>query len=183
MAKKKAKKTKAKKKVMRRKEKVVRKKKARKVKAKGKGLRPKAKGEKVLGVVDHFFGNISVAGVRVKSPVKVGDVVHIKGHTTDFVQKIESMQIQHERVLKAKKGDDIGIKVKSKVRDHDVVYLAAKEQGVTAQPSLPSFAAQRPMMASRTESAPPPPAPSAAPNPKTQAKKPGSYSNTKFFKF
>jgi hypothetical protein len=163
---------KAKKKAKARKKKVVRKKKARKVKARRKKVvrkkagKVKAKGEKVLGVVDHFFGNISVAGVKVKSPIKVGEVVHIKGHTTDFVQKIESMQIQHERVLKAKKGDDIGIKVKAKVRDHDIVYLATKEQGVSAGPMFVSPAR------------PTPPLP-----PKPEAKKPGSYSNTKFFKF
>lgn len=182
MAKKK-KKVARKKKVVSKKKKVVRKKKA-KARVKAKGLRPKAKGEKPIGLVDHFFGNISVAGVSLKAPLKVGDVVHIKGHTTDFVQKIDSMQIEHESVLKAKKGDDIGLKVKGKVREHDVVYLAASQQGITAQPSLPDFAAkQRPMMNSPREVTPPPPAPSSAPDPKTHTKKPGTYSDTKFLKF
>ena len=84
MAKKKTKKkakkvTKAKKKVA--KKKVVRK------KAKTKGMRPKAK-EKILGLVDHFFGKINVAAIKLKAPLKVGDFIHVKGHTTDFIKDI-----------------------------------------------------------------------------------------------
>lgn len=88
-------------------------------------VKAKAK-EKVLGMVDHFFGKISVAAIKVKAPIKVGDAIHIKGHTTDFTQKVESMQIEHENVTKAKKGDDIGVKVKEHVREHDIVYLSSK---------------------------------------------------------
>ncbi|GAI15070.1 unnamed protein product, partial [marine sediment metagenome] len=53
---------------------------------------------------------------------KVGDTIHIKGHTTDFEQEIESMQIENEPVKEAKSGDSIGIKVKERVRPHDLVY-------------------------------------------------------------
>ena len=86
-------------------------------------------------MVDHYFGKIAVAAIKVKAPIKVGDIIHIQGHTTDFVQKIDSIQIEHQSVPAAKKGDDIGIKVKGHVREHDVVYFAA-EQNVapTAQP-------------------------------------------------
>jgi hypothetical protein len=128
MVKKKAKRKvkKVKKKKVVRKKKKVRKVKVRKKKVVRKKMVKAEKKEKVLGMVDHFFGNISVAAIKVKSPIKVGDVIHIKGHTTDFTQKIDSMQIEHQSVLKAKKGDDIGIKVKEKVREHDVVSLAAK---------------------------------------------------------
>ena len=128
MARKKAKKKvkKAKKKKVVRKKKKVGKVKARKKKIiRKKAVKAKRK-EKVLGMVDHFFGKISVAAIRIKSPIKVGDVIHIKGHTTDFTQRVDSMQIEHQNVLKAKKGDDIGISVKDKVREHDVVSLAAK---------------------------------------------------------
>lgn len=132
----------AKKKVMRRKKKV------RKVKAKRKKIvrkkkiakaRPaaKEKKEKTLGIVDHFFGHISVAAIKVKSPFKVGDVIHVKGHTTDFTQGIDSMQIEHQNVMRAKKGDDIGIKVKEKVRQHDVVYLAANKPAPPPKPKEP----------------------------------------------
>jgi putative protease len=89
-----------------------------KVKAK-----PKVKKEKLLGKIAHYFDKIQVAAINVVSPIKVGDIVHIKGHTTNFEQPITSMQIEHEMVTKAKKGDDIGIKVKEYVRDNDGVYL------------------------------------------------------------
>jgi translation elongation factor EF-1alpha len=52
----------------------------------------------------------------------VGDTIHIKGHTTDFAQKIESIQIENKNVEQAKQGDNIGIKVKEHAKEHDVVY-------------------------------------------------------------
>ncbi len=85
--------------------------------------KPKIKKEKQLGVVLHFFDKIMVAAIKVTSPFKVGDMIHIKGHTTDFEQPVDSIQIEHEAVQKVKKGDDIGIKVKELVREHDGVFL------------------------------------------------------------
>lgn len=101
---------------------VVKKKAVAKKKAKA-PAKPKVKKEKKLGEVAHYFDKISVAAIRVKAPFKVGDVIHIKGHTTDFEQAVESMQIEHEPVQKVKKGDDIGIKVKEFVREGDGVFL------------------------------------------------------------
>lgn len=84
-----------------------------------------------VGIVDHWFGHIHVAGIKITSGVlKVGDTIHIKGHTSDFQQTIESMQIEHENVTEAKKEDVIGIKVASegeKVRVHDKVYKVMPE--------------------------------------------------------
>jgi translation elongation factor EF-1alpha len=79
--------------------------------------------EKKIGIVDHYFGKIMVAAIKMKAPLKVGDVIHIKGHTTDFEQAVASMQIDHKEILKAKKGDDIGMKVKDHVREGDIVYI------------------------------------------------------------
>jgi len=82
--------------------------------------------EKKVGIVDHFFGHIMVAAIKLKSSaVKVGDNIHIVGHTTNFKQPIASIQIDHVAVQAAKKGADIGIKVKSKVREGDEVFFAA----------------------------------------------------------
>ena len=92
-------------------------------KAKKAASKPKVKKEKKLGEVLHFFDKISVAAIKVSSPFKVGDVIHIKGHTTDFEQPVGSIQIEHEAVQKVKKGDDIGIKVKELVREKDGVFL------------------------------------------------------------
>ncbi len=85
--------------------------------------------EKEVGRVTHFFGKISVAGIEITDgELKVGDTVHIKGHTTDFTQTIGSMQIEHEVVEKAGVGDVIGIKVQDAVREHDKVYLVTETE-------------------------------------------------------
>jgi len=79
--------------------------------------------EEKIGKISHFFNHISVAGIDITNGIlKAGDTVHIKGHTTDFTQKIESIQIDNKNVDSAKPGDKIGIKSKEKVREHDEVY-------------------------------------------------------------
>jgi putative protease len=83
----------------------------------------KAPKEKKVGEIAHYFGKIMVAAIKVKAEIKVGDTLHIKGHTTDFEQVVDSIQIEHESIPKAKKGDDIGIKVKDHVREGDEVFL------------------------------------------------------------
>ena len=84
----------------------------------------KARGPKLLGKIMHYYDKIAVAAIKLVAPLKVGDTVNIKGHTTDFCQKIDSMQINHQNVVKAKKGDEIGIKVKAgeAVRDNDNLF-------------------------------------------------------------
>ena len=78
--------------------------------------------EKEIGKVAHYFGHISVAAIQLTDSLKVGDTIHIKGKTSDFTQTIDSIQIEHKEIQEAKKGDDIGIKVKEHVREHDVVH-------------------------------------------------------------
>lgn len=78
--------------------------------------------EKEVGRVFVYYGNIGVAAIKLSDKLKVGDQIIIRGHTTDFKQKVESIQIEHKKVNEAKKGDDIGIKVRDKVRPNDVVY-------------------------------------------------------------
>ena len=79
--------------------------------------------EKQVGIVDHWFGHIDVAGVKItEGTIKVGDTLHFKGHTTDFQNTIESIQTEHETIGEAKVGDDIGLKVTEKVRKHDKVF-------------------------------------------------------------
>jgi len=78
--------------------------------------------EVLAGKVTHYYKSIEVAAVEISDSLKVGDLIHIKGHTTDFEQKVESMQIEHKDVVEAKKGQVIGLKVKDYVREHDLVY-------------------------------------------------------------
>ncbi|KPJ60814.1 MAG: hypothetical protein AMJ46_04955 [Latescibacteria bacterium DG_63] len=79
--------------------------------------------EEKVGVVSHYFDKISVAAIRLTNgSLSVGDRIHIKGHTSDFEQAIESIQIEHDSVEKADKGADIGVKVTQKAREHDEVF-------------------------------------------------------------
>jgi translation elongation factor EF-Tu-like GTPase len=79
--------------------------------------------EKKVGEVIKFFGKIGVAAIRLsEGSLKVGDTIHIVGHTTDVTQGVDSMQIENKNVPEAGPGADIGIKVKDRVREHDVVY-------------------------------------------------------------
>jgi translation initiation factor IF-2 len=78
--------------------------------------------EKEVGTVSDFFARPVVAGVTMTGTLKVGDKIHIKGHTTDIEMVIASMQIDNEDVTKAKKGDSVGIKVSERVRPGDTVY-------------------------------------------------------------
>lgn len=79
--------------------------------------------EEEIGKVSDYFRKIGVAAIEItQGTLSVGDTIRIKGHTTDFTQVLESMQIEHQNVQTAKAGDSIGIKVKDHVRDHDEVY-------------------------------------------------------------
>ncbi len=83
----------------------------------------KEKKEIEIGKVTHFFNKISVGIIEItQDSLKIGDAIHIKDKTRDFEQKVESMQIEHEQIEEAKKGDVIGIKVDQGVREGDKVY-------------------------------------------------------------
>ncbi len=76
-----------------------------------------------IGEVTHYFSKISVAAIKITNGnLKVGDKIRIKGATTDFEQVVESMEINKQKVDEAKPGDEIGIKVKERVREGDKVY-------------------------------------------------------------
>ena len=79
--------------------------------------------DKKIGEIIKYFGKIGVAAIRLsEGSLKVGDTIHIVGHTTDITQSIDSMQIENKNVQEAGPGADIGIKVKDRVREHDIVY-------------------------------------------------------------
>lgn len=77
--------------------------------------------EKIVGEVMDFFARPVVAGIDIKGPLKVGDKIHIQGHTTDIEFVVESMQIDNVDVTEAKPGDQVGIKVTDRVRRGDIV--------------------------------------------------------------
>ena len=76
-----------------------------------------------IGVVTHYYSHLSVATLRLESGrLRVGDVIHIRGHTTDFSQKVESLEVDHVPATQVGPNDDFGLKVTEHVREHDVVY-------------------------------------------------------------
>ena len=83
---------------------------------------PPAPGERI-GVVTHYYGHLSVAVVKLESAtLRVGDAIHIRGHTSDFSQRVESLQIGHAPVTEVGPQDDFGLKVIEHAREQDVVY-------------------------------------------------------------
>lgn len=78
-----------------------------------------------IGQVSHYFGHLSVAAVSLSAPLAIGDRIHVLGHTTDLVQEVTSMQIDHAPVERAKPGDDVAIAVDDHVREHDLIYREA----------------------------------------------------------
>lgn len=80
-----------------------------------------------IGQITHYFDHLNVAALTLTEPLRVGETIHILGHSTDFQQKVTSLQIEHQSVEEAKPGDDVGIKVIQKVHPHDKVFKLIDE--------------------------------------------------------
>jgi hypothetical protein len=80
--------------------------------------------EQRIGAVTHYYGHLSVVAMQLEpgSTLRVGDVVHIRGHTTDFTQKVESLEVNHAPVTEVAPNDDFGLRVVEHAREHDIVY-------------------------------------------------------------
>ena len=83
--------------------------------------------EKCIGKVTHYFGRLGVAVLELSDGLKTGDVVHILGHTTDFCQQVESMEIEHQKLDEVGPGSDVALKVGQRVRRGDSVYKVIEE--------------------------------------------------------
>ncbi len=84
--------------------------------------------EEEIGKITHYFSKINVGILELsKGTLQVGDTIHIKGHTSDFYQKIESMQLEHSPVDKVKAGESVGMKVENPVRENDAVFKVTEE--------------------------------------------------------
>lgn len=77
-----------------------------------------------IGIVTHYFSHLAVAVFRLDpgATLRVGDRIHIKGHTTDFGQRVDSLQVEHRAVMEVEPAADFGIKVIDHAREHDIVY-------------------------------------------------------------
>jgi len=80
-----------------------------------------------VGQVTHYFDHISVAAIALTEPLRVGDMIHVLGHSSDFKQEVTSLQIDHQDVTEANPGDDVALKVTQKVHAHDKVFKITGE--------------------------------------------------------
>jgi hypothetical protein len=80
--------------------------------------------EQHIGVVTHYYSHLSVAALQLDlgATLRIGDVIHILGHTTDFSQRVESLEVDHKSVLEVGRNDDFGLKVVDHARERDVVF-------------------------------------------------------------
>ena len=92
-------------------------------KSKKKKVQKKEKKEKLVGKITHYFSKIKVGVIKLSAPLSQGDTIRIVGgEETDFKQNVKSMEIEHKKIKRAKKGQEIGLKVKEKVREGYKVY-------------------------------------------------------------
>ena len=78
-----------------------------------------------LGEVTHYFSKSKACVIKLTDSLSVGDMIYIKGHTTDFKEKVNSIQIDNEPIQNAKKGQSVGLAMKNRVRLKDKVYRLA----------------------------------------------------------
>lgn len=79
--------------------------------------------DKPLGTITHYYNKIGVAIIDLAGPLSVGDKIKIVGHEHEFTQDVTSLQLQHKAIDKAKKGDDVGVKVDEPVKEKDQIFL------------------------------------------------------------
>ena len=80
-----------------------------------------------IGKVSHYYDHIKVAVLTLNDPLKLGDTIHIVGHSTDFTQQVTSMELDHKPILWVKPGQDVAIKVNQPVHEHDLVLRVIEE--------------------------------------------------------
>jgi putative protease len=83
--------------------------------------------EAQIGRITHYYSHLNVAVLELTDRLKLGETIHIFGHTTDFIQKVTSMEVDHHRVVVVEPGDNVALKVVEPVRVHDVIYRVTKD--------------------------------------------------------
>ena len=78
-----------------------------------------------IGSVTHWYGHLSVAGIQLTASLAVGDRIHIRGHSTDLVETVRSIEIEHQKVDRAKPGDAAAVAVDGRVHEHDLIFHEA----------------------------------------------------------
>lgn len=81
-----------------------------------------------IGRVTHYYNHLNVAVLRLTDGLRVGEHIHFLGHSTDFVQKVTSMEVNHHAVLSVNPGEDVAIKVIEPVHEHDLIYRVTEKE-------------------------------------------------------
>ncbi|MCA1818712.1 MAG: hypothetical protein LC620_01445 [Halobacteriales archaeon] len=113
----------------------------------GKATGPPKPAEKHVGTVEHYYPKVQAAAVKLDADLKVGDTIHIQGHSDDRTQKVTSMQLDHEPIAEAHRGESVGIQVPVKVHEHSEVTKvtggAAPKKAAKAPRKAPKKAAKK----------------------------------------
>jgi putative protease len=83
--------------------------------------------ETQIGKITHYYSHLNVAVLQLTDRLKLGETIHIFGHTTDLVQKVTSMEVDHRRVVVVEPGENVAVKVIEPVRVHDEIYRVTKD--------------------------------------------------------
>jgi putative protease len=83
--------------------------------------------EQEIGKVTHYYSHLNVAVLELTNSLKVGDLIHVQGHSTDFMQTVTSMEINHHMVTWVKPGDNVALKVIEPAHPHDVIFRITEE--------------------------------------------------------
>ncbi len=81
-----------------------------------------------IGRITHYFSHLHVATLKLNGDLREGDFIHILGHTTDFMQRVTSLEVEHHHVTGVHLGDDVALKVIEPVHEHDVIYRVPAEE-------------------------------------------------------
>lgn len=81
-----------------------------------------------IGKITHYYSHLSVAVLELTDSLKLGDSIHILGHTTDFMQRVSSMEVNHHFMLCVEPGDNVALKVVEPVRVNDIIYRVPEEE-------------------------------------------------------
>jgi len=92
-------------------------------------------GENPIGFVTHYWSHLGVAGVHLTAPLDVGDHIHIVGHTSNFEQQVNSIEIDHHKLPHAEADADVAIALVDHAREHDTVYRMVELSDVAAEES------------------------------------------------
>lgn len=100
--------------------------------------------EEHVGTVEHYYPKVKAAAVKLDADLKLGDTIHIKGHSDDHTEKVTSMQLDHEPIQAGHAGESVGVRVPVKVHEHSEVTKVQAQAAAPKAAKAPKKAAKKP---------------------------------------